>query len=198
MSNKIYKISYNEVNSYLVIIGDEACLIDASAPAEMVVEAVGKIQGDFKIKYILLTHGHLNHVRYVSEIKSTLGGAIYLHFEDRSLLHESGIKLEDISLLKGYDKLEIGSIEFVVYHTPGHTDGSVCFYSRKLNALFTGDTLLKGGFGKIWGPHSMSKILRSLKTLSRLIPPETVVYPGHGLETRLGNEAWLDGLDLLS
>ena len=57
---------------------------------------------------------------------------------------------------------------------------------------------MRGSFGKILGPHSMGKIVRSLKTISRMLPPETAVYPGHGSETRLKDEGWLDGLDMLS
>jgi len=183
---------------YLVVSHDEACLIDASTPVDMLIRTIGNMQKNFKLKYILLTHGHFNHVRYLVEIKSKLGGEIYIHYDDQSLLKELDIELKDVSLLRGFDKFKVGSIEIIVYHTPGHTEGSVCLYSRHLDALFSGDTLLRGSFGKVWGPHSMGKMLRSLKTISRMLPPETAVYPGHGSETRLKDEGWLDGLDMLS
>lgn len=194
----IYRLSHNEVNMYLVVSHDEACLIDASTPVDMLIRAINNMQENFKLKYILLTHGHFSHVRYLVEIKLKLGGEIYIHNDDRSLLRELGVELEDVFLLRGFDKFKIGSIEIVAYHTPGHTEGSVCFYSKHLNALFSGDTLLRGSFGRIWAPHSMGKMLRSLKTISRMLPPETIVYPGHGSETKLRDEGWLDGLDMLS
>lgn len=183
---------------YLVVSHDEACLIDASTPVDMLIRTIGNMQKNFKLKYILLTHGHFNHVRYLVEIKSKLGGEIYIHYDDQSLLKELDIELKDVSLLRGFDKFKVGSIEIIVYHTPGHTEGSVCLYSRHLDALFSGDTLLRGSFGKVWGPHSMGNMLRSLKTISRMLPPKTAVYPGHGSETRLKDEGWLDGLDMLS
>lgn len=194
----IYRLSHNEVNNYLVVSPEEACLIDASTPVDILIRAMNNMQENFKLKYILLTHGHLNHVRYLAEIKSELGGEIYIHKDDQSLLKELSVELKDVFLLRGFDKFKIGSIEIIAYHTPGHTEGSVCFYSKHLNALFSGDTLLRGSFGRIWGPHSMGKMLRSLKTISRILPPETIVYPGHGSETRLKDEGWLDGLDMLS
>ncbi|MEM1583925.1 MAG: MBL fold metallo-hydrolase [Nitrososphaerota archaeon] len=196
--DKIFKISFNGVNSYLINSRDEACLVDASMPVSILMETISGIRDYFKFKYILLTHGHLNHVRYVSEVRSLSNGKTYIHVDDRPLLREEGIGIDDVYTLRGFDKFKVGDIEIIVYHTPGHTDGSVCFYSRELNAIFTGDTLMKGGFGKIRGPHSMSRMLKSLKTISRLIPPDTTVYPGHGFETRLEDEAWLDGLDMLS
>jgi len=183
---------------YLVVSHDEACLIDASAPVDMLIRTISNMQENFKLKYILLTHGHFNHVRYLVEIKSNLGGEIHIHYDDQSLLKELCIELKDVFLLRGFDKFKVGSLEIIAYHTPGHTEGSVCFYSGQLNALFSGDTLLRGSFGRIWGPHSMGKMLRSLKTISRMLPPETTVYPGHGSETRLKDEGWLDGLDMLS
>jgi glyoxylase-like metal-dependent hydrolase (beta-lactamase superfamily II) len=164
----------------------------------MLIRTISNTQENFKLKYILLTHGHFNHVRYLAEIKRNLNGEIYIHYDDLSLLKELGIELKDVSQIRGFDKFKVGSIEIIAYHTPGHTEGSVCYYSSHLNALFSGDTLLRGSFGKIRGPHSMGKMLRSLKTISRMFPPETVVYPGHGSETRLKDEGWLDGLDMLS
>ena len=92
----------------------------------------------------------------------------------------------------------MGGLELRVYHTPGHTEGSVCLEVKKLDALFSGDTPPRGAYGRIDGPHSMGKMVISLEMLSRSIPPDTTVYPGHGPTTRIEDEVWLDGLDMLS
>lgn len=196
--NKIFKLVHNKVNTYLIISQSEGCLIDASIPANTLIEELDKLGESLKLRYILLTHGHFNHIRYIPQIKFKLGGRIFIHPEDLSLLHELPLDLEEIYPLKNLNKLEMGSLEVIAYHTPGHTGGSMCFYVKDMNALFSGDTLLKGGFGEIKGPYAMDRMIRSLKTVSKSLPPETIVYPGHGSETILKCEAWLDGLDLLS
>jgi glyoxylase-like metal-dependent hydrolase (beta-lactamase superfamily II) len=106
--------------------------------------------------------------------------------------------LEPDLLLKDNASLKLGRTTIKVLHTPGHTPGSLCFHIREAKALFSGDTLLKGEFGRIQGPHSMGLMLRSLKRLNSVIPPKTTVYPGHGPSTTMSKEAWLDTLDNLS
>ncbi len=195
--SKILKFAQNDVNTYLILDQDEVVLIDAALPAGLLIEELDRLGRKHELRYILLTHGHLNHVRYLPEIKSRLGGEVYIHPSDLPLLLEIPYNLETHPL-KNLDRLKLSSLELVVFHTPGHTEGSACFYVRELNALFSGDTLLRGGFGEIRGPHSMGRMLRSLKMISRTLPPETIVYPGHGSETTLKDEAWMDGLDMLS
>ena len=194
---EILKFTHDNVNTYLILDQNRGCLIDAAVPVDVVINELDKLEGKLELRYILLTHGHLNHVRYLPEIKSRLGGEVYIHPSDLPLLIELSNNLQT-NPLKNLDRLNLPSLQLVVFHTPGHTEGSTCFYVKELNALFTGDTLLRGGFGEIKGPHSMGRMLRSLKMISRTLPPETIVYPGHGSETKLKNEAWLDGLDMLS
>jgi len=121
-----------------------------------------------------------------------------MHQSDTELLRESGIPFEPDMPLKDRASLPLDDCVIQVLHTPGHTPGSLCFYVKKARALFTGDTLLKGEYGKIWGPHSMGLMLRSLKRLNSIMPPKTTVHPGHGSQTTMSREAWLDCLDNLS
>lgn len=190
----IEKIVHNGTNSYLVISGDRACLIDVSAPLNMVEKYLEHV----KLEYILITHAHMRHIQYLEEFKSNINCRIAIHKKEITDLAKIFPDIEPDLELKHMQIVQLPPIEITVYHTPGHTEGSVCFEIRSLKALFTGDTLLKDGYGRIRSPRDMQKIVISLKMLSRSISPETRIYPGHGEETVMNKEVWLDGLDMLS
>jgi len=183
-------------NVYLLIKDVEAAVID---PADCYHELKNTLDElGASLKYILVTHGHLSHINSVAFVKKNLGGMLCLHKSDMELLKEVESHLEPDFFLKDNSSLKLGNTVIKVLHTPGHTMGSLCFHIREVKALFTGDTLLKGEFGKIKGPHSMGLMLRSLKRLNSVIPPKTMIYPGHGPTTTMSKEAWLDTLDNLS
>ena len=182
--------------STLIVCGGEAAVVDAADCCDV-------LQGSLKemgatLKYLLLTHGHPSHVSSLSRIKKEMGGTICMHPSDLDLLRQQEVDLEPDLLLADGQRLKLAEATIKVLHTPGHTPGSLCYHLREAGALFTGDTLLKGEFGKIKGPHSMGLMLRSLKRLNSVIPPKTTVYPGHGPMTTMSKEAWLDTLDNLS
>jgi hydroxyacylglutathione hydrolase len=183
-------------NVYLLINDQEAAAIDVGTSNKDIENTLDELGA--RLKYILVTHGHLSHVNSVSQVKKEMGGMVCLHKADAELLKEVDSRLEPDLLLKDNVSLKLGKTMIKVLHTPGHTMGSLCFHIREAKALFTGDTLFKGEFGKIRGPHSMGLMLRSLKRLNSVIPPKTAVYPGHGPMTIMSQEAWLDTLDNLS
>jgi glyoxylase-like metal-dependent hydrolase (beta-lactamase superfamily II) len=183
-------------NVYLLINGQEAAVIDVATSNQDIKNTLDELGA--RLKYILVTHGHLSHVHSVSQVKKDMGGMVCLHKADAELLKEVDSHLEPDLLLKDNVSLKLGKTTIKVLHTPGHTPGSLCFHIREAKALFTGDTLFKGEFGRIRGPHSMGLMLRSLKRLNSVIPPKTTVYPGHGPSTTMSKEAWLDTLDNLS
>jgi len=193
---KRFVSSPNETNTYLLIEGDEAAVIDVANSYNDVRDTLNE-QG-ISLKYLLVTHGHPSHLGSIRMTKENLGGMLCLHKSDTDLLKEVDSHLEPDLLLKDNVSLKLGKTMIKVLHTPGHTLGSLCFHIREAKALFTGDTLFKGEFGKIRGPHSMGLMLRSLKRLNSVIPPKTTVYPGHGPSTTVSKEAWLDTLDNLS
>jgi glyoxylase-like metal-dependent hydrolase (beta-lactamase superfamily II) len=183
-------------NVYVLVCGGEAAVVDAADCCDV-------LQGSLKemgavLKYLLLTHGHPSHISSLSRIKKEMGGMICMHPSDRDLLRQQEEGLEPDLLLADGQALKLAETTIKVLHTPGHTPGSLCYHLREAGALFTGDTLFKGEFGKIKGPHSMGLMLRSLKRLNSVIPPKTTVYPGHGPMTTMSKEAWLDTLDNLS
>ena len=183
-------------NVYLLISGVEAAVVDAANCYQELRNTLD--ERGAHLKYILITHGHLSHISSAPIVKKNFGGMLCLHKSDMELLKEVESLLEPDFLLKDNSSLKLGNTIIKVLHTPGHTMGSLCFHIREVKALFTGDTLLKGEFGKIKGPHSMGLMLRSLKRLNSVIPPKTTIYPGHGPMTTMSKEAWLDTLDNLS
>jgi glyoxylase-like metal-dependent hydrolase (beta-lactamase superfamily II) len=185
-----------DTNVYVLTRGGEAAVVDAADCCDSIRDALAGSK--VKLKYILLTHGHPCHTSGLTRIKTELGGMIALHPSDQELLRQNGSSLQVDLLIDDGRSLTLGGATIKVLHTPGHTPGSVCYHIRETGALFTGDTLFKGEFGKIRGPHTMGLMLRSLKRLNSVIPPKTAVYPGHGPSTTMSKEAWLDTLDNLS
>ncbi len=188
--------SPKETNVYLLVSGNEAAVVDAANCCDVLRDSLKEMGAT--LKYLLLTHGHPSHVSSLSRIKKEMGGMICLHPSDQDLLRQHEDGLEADLLLTDGQSLKLAEVAIKVLHTPGHTPGSLCYHLRKAGALFTGDTLLKGKFGEIRGPHSMGLMLRSLKRLNSVIPPKTSIYPGHGSPSIMSKEAWLDTLDNLS
>ena len=147
-------------------------------------------QNDLQVKYIINTHGHPDHVCGNGPIKEATGAQILMHAADVEYFGDPGIKRHfsslglpeppptDVLIADG-DKIAIGDEEFEVIHTPGHSPGGVCLYCAP--HLFTGDTLFVGGVGRTDFPRcSMTELSKSIKTRLLTLPPETIVWPGHG------------------
>ena len=152
--------------------------------------------------YLLLTHSHWDHIGDAAAIKAAFDLQVMIHKEDSENLLEPGsdqlelyqpIKgvLADQFLVEG-QIIRVGEITIEVIHTPGHTPGGVCFYIEKEGVLISGDTLFRGTIGTLALPTANSdRMWKSLKKLAKL-PPDTVVYPGHGPTTQIKNEPFLD------
>jgi glyoxylase-like metal-dependent hydrolase (beta-lactamase superfamily II) len=148
---------------------------------------------DLTVKHLLITHAHPSHLIALEKIKTQFEGAFYLHPNDSDLLKDANVQIEPDLLLKDGMVLKLGNGQIKVLHTPGHTDGSVCFYVKDMDGLFSGRTLEKGGYGTIWGPTSMNHMLSSLRRLNNAFY-STTVYPGRGEQTTIAKEAWLNCL----
>jgi glyoxylase-like metal-dependent hydrolase (beta-lactamase superfamily II) len=184
--------SSNRKNEYLLIDGNEAATIDISDAYEK----TGHILTEMGIglKYLLVTHAHKSRVQSLKKLKDNFGGAFCLHDFEIDHLNESDTSLVPDRYLKDDEYLELGGTPIQVLLTPGHTKGSVCYYAKTAKALFSGSSLLKKGYGRIWGPKSMSLMLFSLKRLSYTIPASTKIYTGSGELTMMGNEGWIQCL----
>lgn len=170
----------------------EAAAIDVAEASDEIGEILDKI--GIGLKYLLITHAHKRNLQALPKLQKTWGGNFCLHGFEYELLKESDSRLEPNRFVGDKELLELGEVAIEVLLTAGHTKGSVCYYVKKARALFSGSTMLKNGYGKIWGPKSMSLMLFSLKRLSYNIPSETTIYTGRGELTRMGNEGWIQCL----
>jgi glyoxylase-like metal-dependent hydrolase (beta-lactamase superfamily II) len=183
--------SDSEKNEYLLINHNEAVTIDVSESCDEVLEILHREK--LSLKYLLVTHGHRSHLTALPKLKAEVGGTFCLCKDDYDLLKTSGAQIEPDTFVKDNAKLELGDGVIRVLHTPGHTRGSLCFYVKDADILFSGRTLEKDGYGTIWGPTSMSYMLLSLRRLNADIA-SAVVYPGRGESTTMRKEAWLNCL----
>jgi len=179
-------------NQYLLTSAGEAAVIDVSESYDQLCKILDNME--IELKYLLVTHAHKLHIKALPELKRKYGGTFCLHEYEYELLKKSESNIEPDRFMKDKDLLQLGDIEIEVLLTAGHTKGHVCFYVKKADALFSGSSFLKRGYGKIWGPKSMSLMLFSLKRLSYNIPPETTIYTGSGDLTTMGNEGWIQCL----
>ncbi|HEK85416.1 MAG: MBL fold metallo-hydrolase [Candidatus Saccharicenans sp.] len=187
-----------ETNCYIYYCREtlECAVIDPGAEAEKIFPIITSFQ--LKPVIILNTHGHVDHIGANLEVKERYKIPIAMHSADLPLLEEN-IQLEfglmlgaspspkPEKLLTDGEEIYIGHQILKVIFTPGHTPGSVCFYSGKL--LFAGDTLFCGGVGRTDLPGgSWKELTNSLKLRIMTLPDETIVLPGHGPKTTIGEE----------
>lgn len=192
-------------NAYLLIDENskEATVIDPALAGEDLLDLAEKHGA--KITYVLNTHGHPDPTADDESIRKATGAKVAIYEldaprlvknarETRWFLPSPPPPVKADLLLKEGSELKVGSLLVRTLHTPGHTEGSACFYLPAEEALFTGDTLYKGSCGRtdVFG-GSPAKMMFSLRRLKEL-PPSTRVYPGHGPETAIGDETWLSDL----
>lgn len=185
-------------NVYVIAQNGEGVVIDCGCTAERLMEVVKK--HDLEIKYIILTHGHFDHIYYIDPVRDKTGAKVCIHEMDAGYLEDpelnglalfpvkgvSTFKTVDI-LLKDDDTLECGGLTYKIIHTPGHTKGGICVYVE--NNIFTGDTLFKKTIGRTdFTGGSMSEMKKSITEKLYNLPDETVIYPGHGDATTIGYE----------
>ena len=168
-----------KVNSYIVL-----CLqTGASAVIDTPPEAseINKNLEGTNPRYILLTHGHIDHIAGLNGVQNRIKAPLAIHQGDQPQLQVSAnINLNDTA------QLQVGKVKIKVIYTPGHTPGSVCFLVR--DHLFAGDTLFPGGPGRTDSPEDFQLILKSISEKLFVLPDETQVYPGHGEFTTIGKE----------
>ena len=176
----------------------ETMVIDPAGDVNKIIEMINILNG--KLKYIYLTHCHGDHIGGVNELKRKMGGKILIHRLDANGLNDSdinlteyigmeNIELEADSIIDDKDLLHLGKLEFLVIHTPGHTQGGTALYCKQEGLLFSGDTMFRGTWGRTDLPTSSRvEIINSISKKLLKLPDETIVYPGHGKSTMIGDE----------
>lgn len=185
------------VNCYVVFNEgmSEAIAIDPGGSEEKIIRELTK--NNLTVTHILLTHGHFDHIGAVRELKEKYGALICIHKGDAGMLTDP---LQNLSvfidspviepaadlLLNGGEVLNAAGLTIKVLHTPGHSEGSVCYFIE--DALFTGDTLFYMSVGRTDFPGSdTGKLINSINLLSSL-EKDYKVYPGHGVSSSLDEE----------
>lgn len=150
------------------------------------------------VKYIIVTHGHGDHIGALRELKDYSKAIICVHKEDHEMLGSksknysevvacTGVEMSADRLLEDGDVLELGETKLKIIHTPGHSRGGICVYCE--GNLFSGDTLFAGSIGRtdLTG-GSFDEIIASIKSKILILPENTAVYPGHGSSTTISIE----------
>ncbi len=184
------------------ILGDEttheAMVIDPGDDIDDVLAILR--QHKLQVKQIVITHAHIDHVGGAMKLRAATGAPILLNQDDYELLKLLDVqatwigvpdpgKVEIEASVGTGDSLQVGSLKANVLHTPGHTEGSVCLYFPAEKLLIAGDTLFARSIGRTDLPGgSFEKIMRSLHDRVLTLPDDTVVIPGHGPRTTIGEE----------
>ncbi|BCB97244.1 MBL fold hydrolase [Dissulfurispira thermophila] len=186
-----------EVNCFIVAddISKKAIVVDPGDEPDRIIDIIKS--KDFIVKYIICTHGHFDHVGAVSDLKKETDAKVIIH-KDELVIYSAakdmaafwGYDLEPLPdpdvLVKDGEDITVEDMSFKVFHTPGHSPGSICLYSEGI--VVTGDTIFAGSVGRtdFYG-GDINKLRESFKRLMSL-PENTRVLPGHGPETTIGRE----------
>ena len=184
-------------NCYIVSAesNQEGMIVDPGDEAEVILKNIKDLGLD--IKSIVLTHGHIDHIGAVKEVKEATGAEVAIHADDAQALQENSVSamfglscptpLPADRLLNGGDSIDIGDLHFLVVHTPGHSPGGICLVGEGM--VFSGDTLFNYGIGRYDLPGgSYNQLMNSIHTKLMVLPDNTIVYPGHGPDTTIGAE----------
>jgi len=173
-------VGFLESNCYLIkcLSAGEMAIIDPGAEAENILANFSPE----KVRFILITHGHHDHIGALEELRKKTKAQVGIHpLDARALRNPPDLLLED------GQELKMGLLKIKVIHTPGHSPGGVCFLLDEI--LFSGDTIFPNGPGNTAIPGAnYEKILESIHKKIFTLPEKTIIFPGHGPETTVGQE----------
>ncbi len=196
----VKKLEVGPIMANCFIVGcettKEAVVIDPGDDADRILMELAK--AELKVKYLINTHGHFDHVGANKRMKEVTGAQIAIHADDEPMLEQLshsaqmfGLSAENSPpadiLLKDGEEIKFGNITLKVIHTPGHSQGGVCLHTP--GHLFAGDTLFAGSIGRTdLAGGNYDTLISSIKEKLLPLDDDTVVYTGHGPETSISNE----------
>ena len=177
-----------DVDNNIWVVGDDDECIVIDAPHS--VDDIMAVVGERRVKAIVCTHAHDDHVRVAPALRERVVAPIMLHPDDRPLWELTHVdQLWDLDLADGVE-IPVAGTTLTVLHTPGHAPGAVCLHAPDLGCVFTGDTLFQGGPGATGRSFSDRPTLEeSIRAKLFGLPDDTVVHTGHGDSTTIGAEA---------
>ncbi|HBM17543.1 MAG TPA: MBL fold metallo-hydrolase [Lentisphaeria bacterium] len=180
-----------ETNCYILSIDNKIFIIDPGSEAQTIISTLEK--NAFIPFYILLTHAHIDHISAVMELAHKYNIEVYLNENDELLYKSPANSLEPffprLTKRATTNSCFIFDPPITAIHTPGHTQGGTSFYVKKAKILISGDTIFNESIGRTDLPGGNHKqLLTSIKDKILTLPPDTVIYPGHGTETSVDHE----------
>lgn len=188
-------------NTYLIYDENKNCvIIDAPFECLNAFKTIIEEEGLKHPEYILITHTHFDHIGGLADLKRHYKNSnICVHKDDIFRLSQSKVNISGMTIpievvsadtiLNGGESIKCGSMNFDVIHTPGHSPGCICFYNKKEKIIFVGDTLFNLGIGRTdLEGGDYDNLISSIKKELWILPDDTLVYCGHGNDTKIGYE----------
>lgn len=177
---------------------NEGMIIDPGADTGTIMRSVQ--QTGLSISIIVVTHAHMDHVGALRKVQQKTNAQFAIHEAEKGFVFSAPMRMltsfgvspvesppRPDRLLKDGDLIDLGDLHFEVLHTPGHSSGGICLLGH--GVVFSGDTLFKLGIGRTDFPGmSHERLIKSIGEKLMVLPDETVVYPGHGPATTIGDE----------
>ncbi len=187
-------------NAYVLDSNGVAAIFDPSPGSLEMIRKYVEEKG-LRVEKIYITHSHWDHIVDTAVAQAEYGAPVFVHPLDVGNLENPGsdgipmmVEVEAVKpvyTIADGEVVSVGDIELDVLHTPGHSPGSVCFYAQSEGFLIGGDLIFRGSIGNLSLPTAKAQDMwASLERIANL-PPETIIYPGHGEPTTVGEESWL-------
>jgi glyoxylase-like metal-dependent hydrolase (beta-lactamase superfamily II) len=193
-----FTIGHFEVNNYLVYDEEtkKAVLIDAGEDTIPILKKIEERQ--LELVYLINTHGHADHIAGNGNIVEKTGAKLLIHPDEKPFLQDPQLNLsahlgfelrspKPDKLVNEKDLIEVGDIKFEVKYTPGHSPGHITLIYQK--HAFVGDVIFRGSIGRTDLPYASNQsLINSIQNIIYSLPEETILYPGHGPNTTVGEE----------